>query len=104
MDFLYDETQAISPKFPVGSAYPWMGSNPMAAGGLTATMDYWPSVWLLLRLEYAHRLANQPVFSGRRGITGPDGRLPQDAAAAATFTPELRRTDDRLVLNMTLRL
>ncbi len=104
VDFLYDETQAISPKFPVGAAYPWMGSNPIAAGGLTATLDYWPSVWLLLRLEYAHRLANQPFFSGRRGITGPDGRLPQDAAAAATFTPDLRRTDDRLVLNMTLRL
>ncbi len=104
LDFLYDETQAISPKFPVGAAYPWVGSNPIAAGALTATMDYWPSVWLLVRLEYAHRLANQPLFSGRRGITGPDGRLPQDAAAAATFTPDLRRTDDRLALNMTLRL
>ena len=25
VDFLYDQTQAISPKFPVGAAYPWRG-------------------------------------------------------------------------------
>jgi len=104
LDVLYDETQAITPRFPVGAAYPWPGTNPFLAGGVTATIDYWPSPWLLLRLEYAHRLANQPLFTGRGGITGPEGRLPVDAAAAATFTPDLRRRDDRALLNMTLRL
>ena len=32
-DFIYDQTQAISPKFPVGAAYPWMGTDPFFAAG-----------------------------------------------------------------------
>lgn len=103
-DLMIDETQAISPRFPVGSVYPWMGTNPFVAAGVTATLDYWPSPWLVTRLEYAHRIANQPLFSGTRGITGPDGQLPTSTAAASTFTPDLRRTDDRIVFNVTLRL
>jgi hypothetical protein len=67
-------------------------------------VDFWPSPWLLTRLEYAHRWANQPIFSGHQGITGPGGQLPADAASAATFTPDLRRTDDRVIFNVTLRL
>jgi hypothetical protein len=102
VDFFYDETQAISPHFPVGSPYPWPGTNPFNAAGLTATLDYWPSPWLLTRLEYAHRWANQPLFTGPGGITGPDGV--QTLAPAPGFTPDLRRTDDRIVFNVTLRL
>ncbi len=103
-DFFYDATQAISPKFPVGSAYPWQGTSPFAASGVAATFDYWPSPWLLTRLEYTHRHANQPLFSGPGGITGPGGVLPANPADAATFTPDLRRSDDRILFNVTLRL
>jgi hypothetical protein len=56
------------------------------------------------RLEFSHRIANQPLFSGSGGITGPGGVLPASAAAPSTFTPDLRFTDDRLLLNVTLRL
>jgi hypothetical protein len=104
LDLYNDETQAISTKFPVGSVYPWPGTGRLVVGGVTATMDYWPSPWLVTRLEYAHREANQPYFSGHGGITGPDGQLPADPAAMASFTPDLRRHDDRLVFNLTLRL
>ena len=103
-DLLYDATQAISPKFPVGAAYPWLGTNPFLAGGVTATLDFWPSPWLVTRLEYAHRTANQPLFSGPGGITGPGGELPATPIQAATFTPDLRRFDDRILFNVTLRL
>jgi hypothetical protein len=68
------------------------------------TLDYWPSPWLLTRLEYSHRGANQPYFSGRDGITGPNGVPPVDAAAQASFVPDLQRSDDRIVGNLTLRL
>ena len=103
-DFLYDATQAISPRFPVGSPYPWPGTNPFLGAGVTATLDYWPSPWLVTRLEYSHRIANQPLFSGPGGITGPGGVLPATSAAAGGFTPDLRYTDDRLLFNVTLRL
>jgi Putative beta-barrel porin-2, OmpL-like. bbp2 len=102
-DFLYDQTQAISPKFPVGAAYPWKGTDPFFAAGLTATLDFWPSPWLVTRLEFAHRIANQPLFSGPGGITGPNGQLPS-ASNAGPFTPDLRTTDDRVMFNVTLRL
>jgi hypothetical protein len=103
-DLLYDATQAISPKFPVGAAYPWMGTSPFFAGGITGTLDFWPSPWIVTRLEYAHRTANQPIFSGAGGITGPGGELPSSPAQGATFTPDLRRFDDRILFNITLRL
>jgi hypothetical protein len=103
-DFMFDQTQAISPRFPVGSAYPWKGTDPFFAAGVTGTLDYWPSPWIVTRLEYSHRIANQPLFSGPGGITGPGGELPTSAAAAATFTPDLRHTDDRVLFNVTLRL
>ena len=102
-DIFYDQTLAISPKFPVGSPYSLPGATPFLAGGFTATVDCWPSPWLLLRLEYAHRVANQPLFSGPQGITGPGGQLPSPVTLP-TFTPDLRDSDDRLILNATLRL
>jgi hypothetical protein len=103
-DFFYDRTQAISPRFPVGAAYPWPGTDPFLGGGVSATLDYWPSPWMLTRLEYSHRAANQPLFTGHGGITGPNGQLPTSPAAAAGFTPDLVRDDNRILLNVTLRL
>src|SRR5579871_4572516 len=43
VDYFYDRTQAISPRFPVGSPYPWPGTDPMIASGVCATVDFWPS-------------------------------------------------------------
>ena len=102
-DLFYDRTQAVTPRFPVGAAYPWTGTNPFFAGGVTATVDYWPSPWLLMRLEGAHRIANQPLFSGSGGITGPNGELPS-VSNPGPFTPDLRTADDRILFNVTLRL
>jgi hypothetical protein len=102
-DILYDQTQAISPKFPVGAAYRWPDTGAMLVGGISATIDCWPSPWILTRLEYSHREANQPLFSGPGGITGPGGLLPSPATVP-TFTPDLSQHDDRLILNVTLRL
>ena len=104
-DVFYDETQALVAQLPLGSAYALPDKGAFLAGGVAVTLDFAPSPWLLLRLEYAHRLANMPYFSGPGGITGPGGAapVPGDPAAAA-FVPDLRTTDDRLVANATLRL
>ena len=103
-DFIYDDTQAITPKLPVGSPYTLPGKGAMLAGGVSGTVDFWPSPWLVTRAEYSHRAANQPLFSGSGGITGPNGVLPATPAQAAMFTPDLRKSDDRLLFNVTLRL
>ncbi len=102
-DYYYDESQAVVAGFPITSAYarPFQ-DQPFSGGGATTTFDYWPSPWTLFRLEYMHRAANIPFFSGHGGITGPAGIQPTTAGAA--FTPALRKSDDRIVLNVTLRL
>lgn len=109
-DFFYDRSSAVVYPLPLGNQYtlPGNGStvNPFEflGGGFTATVDFRPSPWLLLRLEYAHRAANQPYFSGPGGITGPNGLPPVDDTARENFSPDLRLTDDRVVANVTLRL
>jgi Putative beta-barrel porin-2, OmpL-like. bbp2 len=100
-DIFWDQTRAISPVFPFGSPYVLPGTNPFLAGGVSVNVDCQPSPWALFRLEYSHREANQPLFSGPNGITGPGG-VP--AADPNTFTPDLRTRDDRLILNATIRL
>jgi hypothetical protein len=104
-DIYYDKTRAVTPQLPVGSPYTLPdGTDPFVGGGLTATLDFLPSPWLLWRLEYSHRMANVPFFSGHGGITGngPDGTV--NPSGAPLFTPDLVESDDRIVGNVTLRL
>jgi len=103
-DVFHDQTQALVTQLPLGSPFQLPDQGAFLGGGVTATLDFSPSPWLLLRLEYMHRWANVPYFSGPGGITGPGGVPPVDAAAAASFKPDLRKTDDRMVVNATLRL
>jgi|SRR5579871_997782 len=100
-DFFFDQTQAVSPKLPVGSPYMLPDQGRLIAGGVTITLDFEPSPWVLLRLEYSHRESNIPLFSGPNGITGPNG-VP--ATDPTTFTPDLVKSDDRILFNGTLRL
>ncbi len=103
-DIFYDKTQALVTQLPLGSPYQLPDAGEFLGGGVTLTADFSPSPWLLLRLEYMHRWSNVPYFSGSGGITGPGGVAPPDAASAGGFTPDLRKSDDRVVLNATLRL
>ena len=88
-----DETQALTQPLPSGAFLP---PGSLFAGGIAATFDYTPSPWFLLRLEYAHRAASLPIFSGRDGITS--------GADTHFLPPPLRQYDDRVLLNATLRL
>lgn len=109
-DLFYDQSAAVISALPLGSQYSLPGNgnlkNPYEwlGGGLAATFDVRPNPWLLLRLEYSHRIANQPYFSGPGGITGPNGLTPTTPAERDAFVPDLRRFDDRLVANVTLRM
>jgi hypothetical protein len=104
-DVYYDKTRALTTMLPLtadgkstGAQMP-NGNDPFLGGGFTATLDYLPSPWLLWRLEYAHRAANVPFFSGSQGVSPPSG-LP----TGASYTPALAKTDDRIIANVTLRL
>lgn len=104
-DYYYDQGQSIVTGFPVTSPYIRPDQDrPFSGGGIATTLDYWPSPWSLFRVEYMHRASNIPFFSGHGGISGPAGIAPATPAEAAAFTPDLRKFDDRIVGNVTLRL
>ncbi|MBL8951212.1 MAG: porin [Myxococcaceae bacterium] len=109
-DVFYDASSAVVMALPLGNPYTLPGrsgaANPyeFLGGGGTVTLDWRPSPWLLVRAEYMHRRANQPYFSGPGGITGPNGLPPKTDAERATFTPDLRHYDNRVVVSVTLRM
>jgi hypothetical protein len=102
-DVFYDKTQSIIYPLPLGSPYTLPDKSAFLGGGLTTTLDFSPSPWIVFRGEYVHRAANIPYFSGHGGITGPGVASPIPGAAT-TFTPDLRKDDDRVIFNATLRL
>ncbi|CAN5521810.1 hypothetical protein BH09MYX1_BH09MYX1_15280 [soil metagenome] len=101
-DTYWDKNQTFITRLPLGSPYTLPDQDkPFFALGLTATLDYSPSPWILFRAEYVHRAATTHYFSGSGGITGPNG-VP--ATDPATFAPDLRKGDDRVIVAATLRL
>jgi hypothetical protein len=100
-DIFYDQRGALIQRFPIGDPYALPSDGSYLLGGVSITQDVLPGPWTLFRLEYSHREANQPYFSGHRGITGPSG---VQSAFDPTFVPDLQKRDDRLIVNATLRL
>ncbi len=100
-DIYYDKTQSVILQLPIDSPYSLPDKGAFLGGGFTSTLDFLPSPWIVWRLEYAHRAANIPYFSGSGGITGPNG-VP--ATTPTLFQPDLRKSDDRILFNVTLRL
>lgn len=68
----------------------------------STNFDWMPNQSFLFRLEFVHRHANVPYFAGPGGVTSPDGytttSLPPD------WRPDLRRSEDRIILALLFRL
>ncbi|MFZ1136694.1 MAG: outer membrane beta-barrel protein [Candidatus Korobacteraceae bacterium] len=47
--------------------------DPFKAWDVSATFDYMPKQWITFLWEYGYRHANVPYWTGRGGITPPDG-------------------------------
>ena len=70
--------------------------DPYKAWDASATFDYMPSQYITFRWEFDHRAANVPYFSGRGGITPPGGNNGNPTQPVPGFTPDLRRSENRL--------
>lgn len=103
LDYFYDQTEALVLPLPTSTGYTLPPAGSFLGTGETLTADFTPSPWIVYRLEYMHRNANRPYFSGPGGITGPNG-YPVSTTNPGPFTPDLTKSDDRLALNVTLRL
>ena len=72
--------------------------DPYKAWDVSLTGDYMPSQYFTYRLEYNHRAANVPYFSGPGGVTPPGGNTGAPGSVVAGWSPDLRYSENRMTL------
>jgi Putative beta-barrel porin-2, OmpL-like. bbp2 len=70
--------------------------DPYKAWDASVTTDYMPSQYITWRLEYNHRAANVPYFTGPGGVTPPGGNTGAPGSLVPGWTPDLRKTENRI--------
>jgi hypothetical protein len=84
------------------SGTPYFTENPgdqYKAWDTSVTADYMPSQYFTYRLEYNHRAANVPYFTGPGGVTPPGGNtVGAPGSVVAGWTPDLRNSENRMTL------
>ena len=70
--------------------------NPFKAWDSSVTMDYMPNQYFTYRLEYNHRAANVPYFSGPGGVTPPGGNTGAPGSFVPGWSPDLRNSENRI--------
>jgi hypothetical protein len=72
--------------------------DPYKAWDMSGTFDWMPSQYITFRWEYNYRAANVPYFSGPGGVTPLGGNQGAAGSVVAGFTPDLRKSENRLNL------
>ena len=62
-----------------------------------------PSQYITFRWEFDHRAANVPYFTGEGGITPPGGNIGPPGSLVEGFTPDLRKTENRINLALLVK-
>lgn len=81
------------------SGTPYFTANPgdqFKAWDMSVTADYMPSQYFTYRLEYNHRAANVPYFSGPGGVTPPGGNTGAPGSVVEGWSPDLRNSENRI--------
>lgn len=69
---------------------------------LSTTFDVMPNNFVTFRLEYDYRQSNIPYFAGPGGTTSQTGFITD--APSATWKPDLRKYENRIILSVNFRL
>jgi hypothetical protein len=89
------------------SGTPYFTESPgdkFTAWDLQVTGDYMPRGYITFRVEYNHRAANVPYFSGSGGVTPDGGNQGSPGSMVDGFVPDLVKDEDRLTLAMLIKL
>jgi Putative beta-barrel porin-2, OmpL-like. bbp2 len=81
------------------SGTPYFTENPgdkYKAWDTSATFDYMPSQYITFRIEYNHRAADVPYFSGPGGVTPPGGNTGPPGSVVPGWAPDLRNSENRM--------
>ncbi len=88
------------------SGTPYFTENPgdsFKAWDVSETFDYMPSQYVTFRWEFDHRAANVPYFAGPGGVTPPGGNTGAPGSVVPGFTPDLRKTENRINLGLLVK-
>ncbi len=89
------------------SGTPYFTENPgdgFKAWDTQVTADYMPRPFVTFRLEYNHRAANVPYFSGPGGVTPPGGNTGLPGSVVPGFTPDLVKTENRITVAFLVKM
>lgn len=78
--------------------------DPYQAWDLQVSADVSPVEYVKLVIEYNHRAASVPYFTGPDGVTPPGGNQGNPGSAVEGWAPDLRNTEDRLTVSLGIRL
>ena len=70
--------------------------DPFKGWDVSATVDYMPSQYLTFRMEYNHRAASVPYFSGPGGVTPPGGNTGALGSVVPGWYPDLVKSENRM--------
>jgi hypothetical protein len=94
---------------------PYFTENPgdtFQAWDCSATLDWMPEQFVTFRFELNHRAASVPYFVGHGGVTPPGESTTSSGSTTSTggpgslvdgWTPDLRKTEDRLNLALLVK-
>ena len=88
------------------SGSPYFTENPgdkYMAWDMQITADYMPRPFITYRLEFNHRVASVPYFSGPNGVTPPGGNNGNPGEMVPGWQPDLVPTENRITAAMLVR-
>jgi hypothetical protein len=78
--------------------------DPFKAWDTQTTFDFMPSQFVTFRGEFNYRHANVPYFSGKGGVTPPGGNTGAPGSLVSRFTPDLRKSEQRVTFALLVKL
>jgi hypothetical protein len=89
------------------SGTPYFTANPgdpYLAWDLQLAVDVMPKPFVTVHLEYNHRAASVPYFTGHGGVTPTGGNQGSPGSLVDGWAPDLVKTEDRLTLALMVKL
>jgi hypothetical protein len=68
------------------------------------TFDYMPNQFGTFRVEYNYRGASVPYFAGKGGVTPPGGNAGPAGSLVPGFTPDLKKSENRVTFSLLVKL
>jgi hypothetical protein len=68
------------------------------------TFDYMPTQFSTFRVEYNYRGANVPYFAGQGGVTPPGGNSGPAGSLVPGFSPDLRKSENRMTFAFLVKI